>query len=399
MLFEFNFYSSLLVPFVIQGLLFSILLGWRSYKESRLSDALLAILIFLFTLRIASWMLGFAGWYDSRDWHTTFMFYMPWTHAFAFGPLVYFYFKSLTNNTFRFSKKDLWHFILPIFSFTLTFLTFFNDVLISHWWQGEPFPFFNETHGEWRAADWGWLNVGLEYLSVTSIFVYFSYTFYQFRAYRHYIQSNFSEIENISFHWLRNFLLAFLVAQLVWYIMLYIESFNTGELNYVNYWYSYFAWGIVVYYLSIAGYQQRGQEHFPLLFSNDKEKNTEEQVDEPAKTTPSVLQQELEIFIKEQRPYLKPNLTLTELAKDFKKTPTHVSNIINQEIGTNFNDYINQWRVEHVKQLMTNPKYDHLSLLGIAFESGFSSKATFNRAFRKYTNLSPSQYKKRLKSL
>ena len=66
-LFEFNLYSSLLLPLVVQGFVFSIILLFRGLRENRLADNLLSVLIFSLTIRVANWMLGFAGWYDSHN--------------------------------------------------------------------------------------------------------------------------------------------------------------------------------------------------------------------------------------------------------------------------------------------------------------------------------------------
>ncbi|WP_299530239.1 AraC family transcriptional regulator [Ulvibacterium sp.] len=72
-----------------------------------------------------------------------------------------------------------------------------------------------------------------------------------------------------------------------------------------------------------------------------------------------------------------------------------LSQTINIGLGKTFNDFINELRVNEVKKKMHNPKYDHLNYLGIAMESGFNSKATFNRAFKKFTGENPTTYLKK----
>jgi hypothetical protein len=88
--FHFNQYSSLLLPGWIQGVVFFVLLFGRSLKWERPADRFGALLLLACTLYVSQWMLGFAGWYDSRNWQTTIMFYMPWVNFAAIGPLVYF---------------------------------------------------------------------------------------------------------------------------------------------------------------------------------------------------------------------------------------------------------------------------------------------------------------------
>ena len=60
----------------------------------------------------------------------------------------------------------------------------------------------------------------------------------------------------------------------------------------------------------------------------------------------------------------------------------------------NFNELINTYRIQAVKERLIDPGYSHLSILGIAFESGFNSKATFNRAFKQFTQQTPSEFLK-----
>ncbi|MDO8898280.1 MAG: helix-turn-helix domain-containing protein, partial [Bacteroidales bacterium] len=59
-------------------------------------------------------------------------------------------------------------------------------------------------------------------------------------------------------------------------------------------------------------------------------------------------------------------------------------------------EFVNEYRVNEVKKMLADPKYTHYSLLGIAFECGFSSKSTFNSVFKKFTRKTPSEYRKSL---
>ena len=71
----------------------------------------------------------------------------------------------------------------------------------------------------------------------------------------------------------------------------------------------------------------------------------------------------------------------------------HLSRVINEEFGVNFFEFVNQYRIEEVKSMIRNPKFDNYSLLGIAYESGFNTKSAFNRVFKKLTGTTPSNYK------
>lgn len=91
-----------------------------------------------------------------------------------------------------------------------------------------------------------------------------------------------------------------------------------------------------------------------------------------------------------ERPYLESSLTVSELSRMLGVNTTVLSYVINQSQGCNFNDLINRYRVEAVKAELSKGSNDQL--LTIALDSGFNSKATFNRAFKKFTGLSPSEY-------
>jgi AraC-like DNA-binding protein len=101
----------------------------------------------------------------------------------------------------------------------------------------------------------------------------------------------------------------------------------------------------------------------------------------------------LQDFMRNKKPYQDTELTLFMLAKQLGIHPNHLSPIINQHHNQNFFDYVNEYRVNDVKDALLSNKYDSHSLLGVAFECGFNSKASFNRAFKKFTGLTPSEFR------
>ena len=95
--------------------------------------------------------------------------------------------------------------------------------------------------------------------------------------------------------------------------------------------------------------------------------------------------------------YQDPELSLNSLAEKLELGPHELSRIINTVLKKSFNDFINEYRVADVVQKMQDLAYDHITLLGIAFESGFNSQSTFNRIFKQMTGKSPLEYKNKLK--
>jgi AraC-like DNA-binding protein len=100
--------------------------------------------------------------------------------------------------------------------------------------------------------------------------------------------------------------------------------------------------------------------------------------------------------MEKQRPYLDPELSLSALAKELGINRNQLSQSINDGLGENFYDFVNKYRVEEVKRLMADPNKQNYNLLGIAVEAGFKSKSTFNLIFKRFTGLTPTEYKKNI---
>ncbi len=107
------------------------------------------------------------------------------------------------------------------------------------------------------------------------------------------------------------------------------------------------------------------------------------------------------VWLKEShasQPYYRdPELSLSSLAEKLELTTHELSRIINTVLKKSFNDFINEYRVADVVQKMQDPSFDHITLLGIAYESGFNSQSTFTRIFKHMTGKSPLAYKNDLK--
>jgi AraC-like DNA-binding protein len=114
----------------------------------------------------------------------------------------------------------------------------------------------------------------------------------------------------------------------------------------------------------------------------------------PTPTLPAELlpwRVQLLALMDEERPWLEPELTLAELAQRLGTHATLLSKVINMGCGQNFNDFVNSYRVAEARRLLANPQFAHYSLVGVALESGFNSKSTFNRVFKKLDGRAPSE--------
>jgi AraC-like DNA-binding protein len=100
----------------------------------------------------------------------------------------------------------------------------------------------------------------------------------------------------------------------------------------------------------------------------------------------------LRTLIRNEKPYLNPNLNLRELAEISDIPARALSQIINETIGMNFYDFINSHRIENSRKLLINNP--EKNILEILYDSGFNSKSAFNSAFKKFTKMTPSEFRK-----
>jgi AraC-like DNA-binding protein len=93
-------------------------------------------------------------------------------------------------------------------------------------------------------------------------------------------------------------------------------------------------------------------------------------------------------------PYRNPDLSLADLAAQLHLPSHHLSQVINEQCQQNFFDFLNGYRINEVKRQLQSPDTAHLKLEEIGFAAGFNSKSTFNAAFKKHTQTTPSQFRK-----
>ena len=105
------------------------------------------------------------------------------------------------------------------------------------------------------------------------------------------------------------------------------------------------------------------------------------------------LDPKLSTVIEQKKLYRNPELSLSDLSKSVDISERVISIAINQELGKNFFQFINEYRIGEVKERLKDPNNDHLKILSLAFDAGFNSKASFNRVFKSYTGQTPKDYK------
>ncbi len=369
----FNPRSIILFISILQGAIFAALLLFRRFKHKKTADVWLAALLVFLCLSLITPFIGFANVYDRNQWLT----YFPFGVAYSYGVCVYFYVLSLTDSNRKFKRKDWLLFIPSIIYLIFRFALFAQSVEFKGWFDKSFYvpvasPIIFVTGLVWNL-----------------IFLYLSIKHY--RKYRAWLDENFSDTEKLKFDWLRNFLYIFTFVLVTGAIFDFTDSF-VSNLSYVQYFYFELILAFVTYYLAIAGYLR--SETIKLDFTETKSVEIEER----GKTLLS--ENELEKFktklldlMETEKPFLNPQITLKDLAKQLGVNSTVLSYAINSGFGKNFNDFINEFRISEVKNKLQNGDAENSTLLGIAFDCGFNSKATFNRAFKKITGVAPKEFR------
>ena len=399
--FYFSRYSGLLLIFFVHGLVYAFLLLRKGTKNDRVSDKWLAAFLFLCILYIAPWMLGFAGWYDGFSCLNcrNFLFYMPLQHTLLMGPVIYFYLQTLFQPNLKFAKKDWLHFLPAILYLIWCAVVFVTDRLVLKKYflmDGIADPDFDSWY----------ITAGL-----ISLLAYLVLCIRYYLRYKQFILQEASFADAIMFRWVRNFLISFLTYFLLNFIFHLLPVFGV-EVDYIDSWWYYLAFALLFYYIAINGYSNsiEARMFFVMEMLSYKKQNL--------LTAPSVRQQEFteDIAFEEVHPgakeianleawkekvlaevvrnkaYANPELTLTELAERLGTNPSFLSKLINSGFGQNFNDFINFHRVEEVKQKLQTETAGQVTIMSIAYDAGFNSKATFNRAFKKFTGKSPKDF-------
>lgn len=322
----------------------------------------------ILALQLQDYTFGFAGinflWQELNGF--------PRGVGLLFGPVIYFYLRTQTNQQCHPHTKHLLH-LLPWLVFFLFDMSFFL--------QG---PYAVQAYQQSSLS--GTMDIIGTFVLWGSYGYYFTQSFLLYRQYRQWIVTALSETESVSLVWFRNFLVGMLVWVVCKEVIKVIDFFV--DLDFYQDWWWNLALVVVATYVGTMGLMQR--QTFALQYSPGASESSTTEDHEQWVPLASRAKEEMG----KHQYFLHPELTLRELALHLRTTPTMLSAAINTVEGLNFNDFVNRYRVAYFKQICQQPGNTHFTLLTIAYQSGFNSKATFNRAFRKWEGISPSEYLK-----
>ena len=110
-----------------------------------------------------------------------------------------------------------------------------------------------------------------------------------------------------------------------------------------------------------------------------------------------VLKEKLIRYFDKEKPFLDPQMNLNALGSKLELHPNKLSYLINEKLKVNFNEFVNNYRLNYFKKMAINPRFNHLTLLALAYDSGFNSKTVFNSFFKAKEGVTPSVWLKKEK--
>lgn len=341
---------------------------YRGFKEERSSDKILGFVMLILALELQDYTFGFAG----INFLWTEMNGFPREVGLLFGPSIYFYLKSQFNSQFKFEKKHSLH-LMPWAVMFLIYLLFFA--------QGK---YAVQEFQQSILAEV--LDYAIWLITLSSYTYYFYQSIKIYQEYREWTKHQFSNLDLISFSWFRNFIYFMLFWVAFKEILNVIDHFL--DLNYYEDWWWNLALSGTAVYVGLQGYAQKQPQK--IIFQPIESKEIKlEPID---LTEQKVIASNLQKIMDADRLYLQAEINLTELAKHLQINSNLLSSSINKVFGKNFNDYINELRIQEFERLVKSGKAENLTLLSLAYDSGFNSKATFNRAFKKLRDSSPREF-------
>lgn len=333
--------------------------------------------------RILGWFLIFLSLtvFDFVMYDTRLFLILPHLYGlanpviFLLGPLFYFYARSLIDPGFSWKKKYLWHFLPFVLFFVLSLPDYFQSADLKL--QKYLAEINRAETGPWYFIIYAVINGYL--------FGYFLAVFRILWDARKTAAAKDQTIDFLQIKWLNYLVIAFLSIQILSTIF---DFFSMGKGNWTI---TPFFVAVVVYSISFMGIRQSalfaGLQFKPILLKYEKSALTEQQADE--------IQQKLKQLMEQEKIYKDNTLSLPKLARRLTVSPHQLSQVLNQNLGRNFFNYISQQRIEEAKKMLLDPHYQLLNVLEIALEVGFNSVSTFNSLFKKQTGLTPSEFRKK----
>ncbi len=325
------------------------------------------------------------------------LYFLPVILSFGIGPLLYLFINRLIFLQPIHKKLVFLHLLPLLIQFLFYFVCFFQTIDTKY----DIYAGYYETIIKP-------LQILITYASV-SFYIYLSFN--EINFYKLQLNDYYSNTDKIALQWLKKLLYVFMFYYIVSIFFVIVSySFNISE----NYFPSDFIRCIIIFTIAVyaanqttlTGIQQNiqtVQEHAPIVQQGEPVTPTEPTSSLPQNKNEVTLGKPKEInnellqnilaTVKKEELYLNEELTIADLAKKLGYSTKTISYTINNGLQKSFSLFINEYRVNLFKEKRASGKYEHLSIMGLAYDCGFNSKSTFNRIFKEITGSSPKEQK------
>lgn len=306
------------------------------------------------------------------------LFFLP----VMYGGLLYLYCSKVVFNT-PFKTADLFH-TLPLFA---CYALNFDALFVQHeafrlWINGAAAP----TQRLWL-SEYILFGVAITYLIATAFLI---------KRYHRQASDTLSNFNPSIFLWLGVLVSSFIVI-----------FFAKGVMSFTNFatmTMLVLSDALIVLIILLIALTQWKTPHFFVINSHGGDEQAlisgslqrgDEKIGAIDRGTRAAMFDELTRHIEQEHSYRNSELSLAKLASSIGLSPHHLSEVLNQHAGKNFNHFINAYRVKEVCEKLNSSS--SLKVLDIAIQSGFSSKSTFNTIFKKFMGVTPTQYREKIR--
>lgn len=308
---------------------------------------------------------------------------------YTYGPLLLLYAKLMTTEQPEFNPGYLWHF-LPFFVFLITSLVFIDERVMTG------------THGFLVIDRFVSFRIIYGVTFFISITAYSVATFVVINRHQRRLRDLVSYSSGkITLQWLLGLSITFYLGYVLMFILGGIDIL-VGFMPFDVYEISFIGLTILTFLFGVFGFHQSSIFEEVVKFKKEQAGGTESETGR--KYQRSGLKKKdveryisrIESYMNKAKPYLDRELSIYDLS-DQLNIPRHfLSEVINEHMGKNFYTLVNDYRIEEVKRRLKDPAYRNLTILAIAYDSGFNAKSSFNTIFKEKTGMTPSEYLKKV---
>lgn len=308
---------------------------------------------------------------------------------YTYGPLLLLYAKWMTTEKPSFDPRYLWHFV-PFIIFLIASLIYIDE------------PVMHGTDGFLVVDRFVSFRIVYGITFFISITAYSVATFLVIHRHQKKLKELISfSSEKITLSWLLGLSITFYTGYVIVFIFGGIDIL-VGFMPFDPYELSFISLTLLTFLFGVFGFHQ------PSIFDEVvsyriKVKQLELEPDTKKyqrsglkKKDATDLVNKIRKYMVIEKPYLDRELNIYDLSNQLKISRHTLSEVINEHMGMNFYNLVNEYRVNEVKERLKNEEFRQLTILAIAYDSGFNSKSSFNTIFKEKTGKTPSEYMRTL---